>query len=61
MVSSGTHGNMYQSFEWWSLTHPKLHRRKLRMDGQSTYSIDNFILVHLILNINNIDNKFKII
>ena len=36
MVSSGTHGNMYQSFEWWSLTHPKLQRRKLRMDGQST-------------------------
>lgn len=52
---------MYQSFEWWSSTHPKLQRRKIK-DGWSVhYSIDDLILVHIILNINIIDNKFKII
>ena len=39
----------------------KTSKKKIK-DGWSVHnSIDNFILVHLILNINNIDNKFKMI
>lgn len=39
----------------------KTSKKKIK-DGWSVHnSIDNYILVHLILYINNIDNKFKMI